>query len=139
MTKAFSAIRRQSDDEQDLYSLEAGLDLSGEVDLARQEFREEADVNSIMRKYGVGGLNARQPQYGEQDFDVDLQHALRAIADAKAAHARLSPELRAKYKNWKSMLDAAASGELQEDLKDPPSEPARPDNPPTGSPIPDPQ
>lgn len=116
------AIRTQVDELQDQYSDEAGLDCSGDKDMARQEFKEEADVNTILLRFGLGASHGLPKTFGETDYDLDLQNALHAIRDAKAAHSRLPEELKADYPTWQSFLNAVESGRLT-------SEPL-PENPP---------
>ena len=42
---------------------------SVEEDMTRQEFKDECDVNHILRQHG---FVVRPVQYGEHDFDADL-------------------------------------------------------------------
>lgn len=110
------AERTQADDEQSKYSLRSALDCSDSKDMARQEFKEETDINILLAKFGVN-QQQRQPQYGEADYTVDLQQSLHAVEQTKQAHKHLSPEIKSKYPTWQSMLDGMASGELAKDLE----------------------
>lgn len=111
-------VRNQADIvNQAAYSLEAGTDCSDLPDTARQEFKREADVNYILKTFGVGGaLPQRQVSYGEADFDLDLHGAYIAREAAEKAWYHLPPNLKAKYKGIGPMLDAMNSGELAKDL-----------------------
>lgn len=112
------AIRTQVDEEQDFYSLAAGIHFTGPEsrDVARQEFKEEADVNQILARYGVNAPQ-RQAVFGETDFTLDLQQAFGAIDAAKSAHHKLPPNLKEKYPTWQSVLNAIESGQLRIDLR----------------------
>lgn len=113
------AIRTQADDLGPEMSIETGLDCSNDPQLTRQEFKDEADVNKLLLRYGVG-LPVRTPEWGvTTDFDIDLQIALSAIHEAKQAHRDLPDNLKAKYPTWKKLLNALDRGELQLNLKEP--------------------
>lgn len=110
------ALRTQYDDLQDDYSLLGGLDCSDSKDMARQEFKDESDVNMILARFGVDSFQAKQPLFGETDYDIDLQQALAAIKTAKEVHHGLPPELRKIYPTWRSMLNGANTGDLKKDM-----------------------
>lgn len=106
------ATRTQVDEDQDLYSLETGLDFAGTTDLARQEFKDEADLNILLKRFGVGGAMQRPLSWGQADYDLDLQRAIGAVEDAKRAHRAMPEELRKIYPTWRDMLNAIESGRL---------------------------
>lgn len=106
--------RTQVDGLNELYSQDTGLDCSDLPDLARQEFKDETDVNIVLAKFGVGSM--RQPEYGAVDYNMDLQIALESIREAERAIEKLPPELRTKYSTWERLLDGAYNGELKTDL-----------------------
>lgn len=110
------AVRTQHDDAQQTYSQAGGLDCSDSKDTTRQEFRDETDVNVILRRFGVDSFQAKQPLFGETDYEIDLQQALDAIKTAKEVHRGLPPELKKIYPNWRSMLNGANTGDLKKDL-----------------------
>lgn len=107
--------RHQADEQQDFYNAVTALDDFPE-DLARQEFRDEADINRILLRHGVGLTNNRPLVYGETDFDLNLQDAYAAVDAARAAHGRLDPQLREKYPTWDAMLTGLASGRFAADM-----------------------
>lgn len=80
-------------------------------DKARQEFKEEADVNVILRKFGAGGFEPRPVVYGSQDFDLDLQSVYSAAEEAQAGWLRLPEHLRRRYPGWPELLAAVDRGE----------------------------
>lgn len=92
-----------------------GLDCSELPDLARQEFKDETDVNKVLQRYGVDA-QLRPTQYSEIDYDTDLQKSLDAIREAERAISKLPPTLRAKYGTWDQLLDGAVNGQFKTDL-----------------------
>lgn len=109
------AIRTQVDGLNPEYSVETGLDCSDRPDLARQEFKDETDVDKVLARYGVDGLK-RRPEYSEVDYNMDLQTSLESIREAERAIAKLPTELRGKYSTWERLLDGAYNGEFKTDL-----------------------
>lgn len=107
------AIRTQVDEQGDEFSRRTRKSFIGTDHAARQEFKDEQDVNKILARYGVTSSHAvRGPQLGEVDYSTDLQQSLHLIRETRQAFNRLAPELRAKYKNWQGLLDAIQRGEL---------------------------
>lgn len=106
-------IRGQNDGLNDEASDEAGTDTSGEPDMARQEFKEEADINVLLKKFGV--TPNRELTYTEADFDLDLQQALTAIAEAREAFTRMPPVMLQKYPTWQALLTGLDTGQFKID------------------------
>lgn len=114
------AIRTQSDDLSDEYSANTAIEFDQTVDMARQEFAAEADINTMMKKF-MPLQNTRVSEWGQEiDYDMDLQTALAAIDAAKRAHAQMTPELRAKYPTWQALLNGLNSGQFKIDLNEKP-------------------
>lgn len=109
------AIRTQADGLEDEYSLSTGTDCSDLPDLARQEFKDESDVNKVLARYGVAGIN-QQLEYSIVDYDMDLQQSISAIREAERAILKLPPELQAKFNTWERLMGGAYSGDLKKDL-----------------------
>lgn len=106
--------RAQGDGKGDKYSDLTATD-PGEGDLARQEFKLEADINHVLRRFGVDGTMPpmRQGEFGvEVDYDYDFQAAMNTIAGVEAAYRRLSPEIKEKYPTWQLFLAAIERGEI---------------------------
>lgn len=122
----FPVPRKQGDNKGDAYSLETAIDFNGLEDLARQEFRDEADVNVMMKKFGAFGPN-RAPIYGETDYNQDLQQTLGAIAATKEAHSRLPAALREKYPTWVSLMAAVEQGTFEYPPEETPATPVTPE------------
>lgn len=107
----FPAERTQIDGRQEEYSFLTGLDCSDLPDMTRQEGKEDADINVLLRKFGVG-IPQRQIVYGSADFDMDLQQAYAAIEEVKGAWFLMPEEIRTKYKDWPTLMVALDAGEL---------------------------
>lgn len=101
------AIYTQADDDatREQLSRDTGLDCSNDIDSARQEFKAETDVKTILNRFGVAGLQPKQPVYGEVDYGMDLQEAYDSVNASKRAWQHLSPTMRAKYPSYLAMLD----------------------------------
>lgn len=129
------AKRTQVDGLQDFYSDLAGLDCSvpGNIDRTRQEFKDEADINKLLYRYGVG-LIAPTPPSGNGntiDYDLDLLQAMEAIQQAKTTWANLPQAIKNDYPSWQQFLNAIDRGEIR--ITDTPPAPT-PE--PTPEPIP---
>lgn len=104
-------------------SLASSLVCTEAEDRARQEFAKDSDINLLLKRFGLN-LPVRHPEYGEVDFDLDLQGAYRAVAEAREGFARLPAHLRERYPSWEALMAAVANGE---DVSlEPPKEPAPP-------------
>lgn len=109
------AIRTQVDGLFDVYSVEFGLDASdgpGNRDMAHQEFKKGADITEIMKSFGVFSPQ-KQLYFGEVDYSIDLQQALGAIADAKAAWQVMPPDVKKEFRTWQELLNALESGQIK--------------------------
>lgn len=114
------AIRHQADDMGDVYSDGTAQDFSA-GDTTRQEFKDDADINILLRRYGVGPQPQKQVTYGDIDTDGNLQDAYNAMDAARQAYHGMPREVRERYGNWMAMLGAIERGEL---VKAPPPEPS---------------
>lgn len=92
-------------------------------DVARQEFKADADINVYLSKLGI--TQARDaPQYGEWDDTIDLQTSIQALRDAREAFDRLPKELTSMFPNMEALLNAINNGTLV--LKDEEAPPEQP-------------
>lgn len=108
--------RDQFDGRGDEISAMTAKSFVGAVDVTRQEFLRETDVNYILQRYGLPG--AQNPRFGEQFADVDLQRAIQLQEELAEAYQRLPERLRRDYGSWGSIIAAADRGELSaDDLK----------------------
>lgn len=103
--------RTQIDDKGDTISRMTGLDCTGSTDMARQEYGPDADINTLMNKFGINAPN-RPVTYGEVDTNLDLQTALAAIDQSRAAYKRLAPEIKKEFNTWQKFVNAMNDGTL---------------------------
>lgn len=80
------------------------LDCGGpEASKTRQEFRDECDINTIMKKFerdgSVSHVAERRGDYGDFSDVVDYQTAMNSLLDARAAFAGLPAKLRRDFDN----------------------------------------
>lgn len=135
------AVRTQIDGRQEEFSFMSALDFREKQDdpayqdATRQEFKEEVDVNTILRRFGVNGTMQQAPLFGDVDFDVGAHEAYLVSVQAQDAWMRVDPTVRDKYKTWQELLDAVTRGVavIGKDgkLEEPPAPPA-----PTPEPAP---
>lgn len=67
-----------------------------------QSQKEEADINTIVRNFGVTGVlpvGVRVPTYGDFDTVDDYRTALHAIRDAEASFRQMPAEVRDRFGN----------------------------------------
>lgn len=93
---------------------EVWLDASASAtnkDTARQEFKEEADINYMLSRFGITQPRGT-PQYGTWDETIDLQIAIQSVHDARAAYRELPGVLRQKFNTMEQLLTAVENGSL---------------------------
>lgn len=111
------AIRSQADDLGDEYSDAAGFDTGTET-LTRQEFTDEANINTILERFGVDTLTRANPTYGQDiDYTMDLQQAIMAAHLVEQAQQQIPEELKSTYKDWITLIQGAQSGAYRRDLE----------------------
>lgn len=110
------SVRSQADNLGDSMSTATGIDFSGEESLTRTEFAEEASMDYILKNFGVG-TTLRPIKYGEEvDFQLGLGDAIELLNRVEPIKDAVPPELRAKYPNWRVLVQAVNSGEYEHDL-----------------------
>lgn len=127
MPKLLVRSQNETDEVRETIGQATGIDCSADPMITRQEERELADVNQIMKRFNYTGLlpagmTNRHPVFGDNDMDLDLQQALNAAAATSAAFDRLPQAVRDKYPTWLKVLSAVESKELNEDLTFPKTE-----------------
>lgn len=89
----------------------------------KQEFKDECNINNIMRQYRRTGsiqhISHVMPKYGDFTNAVDYQTAANAVINAEAGFASLSAEVRHRMHNDPGelldfMADAANEDEARE-------------------------
>lgn len=94
-------VRRADGLDADEYSLLAGL-YCPEKTLAQQQFKDEVDINTIVKRFGLTGTmpdDVAPPE--ELDFaDVfDFRTAMDSVVAARESFMRMPAELRARFAN----------------------------------------
>ena len=88
--------------DRDAASLESALFCPPEEGMTQAQFAEEADINEIVRRFGLTGQlpeNVRVPVSGDFTGVYDFQTAMNAVVEAEEAFMELPGELRARFAN----------------------------------------
>lgn len=106
--------RLQSDDDQQKYSLAGGLSCAGSKDMTRQEQRPDSDIETMMKRFGLGTapVPERTPRYGTWDESIDLQSAYTALDNVRRGYKKLPAEVKREFPTPLIFVNAIASGEL---------------------------
>jgi len=86
--------------------------------LAKQSFRDECDINNILRQFNVTGqlpAGSVQPQYGDFSGITDYQSALNAVMAAQDSFLALPAKVRARFDNDPALFVDFASDEANRD------------------------
>lgn len=73
-----------------------------EVHRTQQHFAEEADINTIVKRFNLTGqlpTDLRMPQYGDYEEAVDFHSAMNIIANANSTFMQLPAHIRARFEN----------------------------------------
>lgn len=93
---------------------------TGSQTLVQQHFKDEVDVNTIVRRFGItagmpfgrdGGM------YGDFTGIVDYESAVALVNDTEARFARLPAEIREKFRNNPGELVRFAQENTPEDFE----------------------
>lgn len=92
------------DRENDAYLSDlTAIDCSAEPDKTLQQFKEEVDLNTMIRRFGVTGqpptASSRTPFYGDFSNVPDYQTALNAVRAAEDGFAALPAAVRERFGN----------------------------------------
>lgn len=69
---------------------------------AQQSAKEETDINTIVRRFGLTGqlpTNVRAPEYGDFTNITDYRDAIAAIRSAGQSFAQMPANVRARFEN----------------------------------------
>lgn len=101
MQKTF--VRNPYNYDAEKVSEETGLACPAEESKTQQHQKEDADINVIVKRFGLTGQlpqgNTRVPQYGDFTGISDYRGALHAVMEAKASFMAMPADLRAKFHN----------------------------------------
>lgn len=88
------------------YDTNEASDQSGlvcpEESLAQQHAKEESDINTIVRRFGLTGElpnNVRVPQYGDFTAATDYHTSMNAVLAANSAFMQLPADVRTRFNN----------------------------------------
>lgn len=101
MSKVKIAVRSLYDYDWKQASREAQLHCK-DPSLAKQSFREESDINEIVRRFGLTGKLpdvVHEPQYGDYSEVFDFQTAMNAVRTAQEGFDALPAHIRARFHN----------------------------------------
>lgn len=90
---------------------ENAIACTAEEDRARQEFKDEADINWLLRKYGALPPVQSFPQ-GEVDYDLGLLDAKMAVDEARKAYEAFPRVLRENL-SFDGFLQAVANNSFK--------------------------
>lgn len=83
-------------------SRETGLDCPASESQTQQHFKDDADINTIVRRFGLTGTlpdNYRAPLLGDFADVMDFQTAMNAVSQAQEQFMQLPPDLRSRFNN----------------------------------------
>ncbi|UOF82671.1 scaffold protein [Microviridae sp.] len=92
----------------DKVSLETGYSCGG-VSKTHQSFAEECDINTIVRKFGVGvpmPVTSQMPVSGDFTDIKNFQDAMERVVQAREAFMELPADVRARFGNEPAALIA---------------------------------
>lgn len=94
-------VRSQYNYDTNKASADAALD-TGPESAAKQEFKDECDINTIVRLFGVTGQlpeAVRAPTYGDFTHIGDYQSALHQVMAAQEAFGQMPAHVRERFAN----------------------------------------
>lgn len=81
---------------------ETAINCPPEDNLTQQQFKEDSDINEIVRRFGITGRlpdNYEPPQSGDFTGITDFQSAMNAVTEAQANFLLVPAEIRARFNN----------------------------------------
>lgn len=98
----FNAFRTGYNYDVDSVSRETGLDFSDSPSLAQQSFKDECDINTIVRRFGITGelpSDLNMPQSGDFTGFPDFHSAMNMVVKAQEEFMRLPADMRDRFAN----------------------------------------
>lgn len=86
----------------DQASLESGISFDPEEGKTQQQFAEEVDINTIVKRYGITGelpWSGKVPLSGDFTEVTDFHQAMNLVVQAEQAFAELSADLRKRFEH----------------------------------------
>lgn len=88
--------------DKDAASLAGGLACPPGSGRTQQQFRDECDINTITKRFGLGyeiPTGLRMPQYGDFSHISDFHQALNAVAESRETFELLPAHIRDHFQN----------------------------------------
>lgn len=101
MSKNKPFLRTAYNYDTDEASAQSGL-VCNEPTKAQQQFKDECDINNIVRRFGVTGMvnaSTKVPNYGDFTGVSNYHQAMNVVAQANTAFHELPAHLRYKFGN----------------------------------------
>lgn len=101
----------------DAVSFESGLACPEET-LTQQQFAEEVDINTIVRRFGLTGQlpdNVSMPTYQDYEGVFDFQSAMNTMMEAERSFMLMPADIRARFDNDPQKLLEFCSDERNRD------------------------
>ena len=84
-------------------SEDRGIEFDPDEGLTQQQFKDECDINNIMKRYMATGVithvNGRAPEFGDFSNPVDFQRGLNTVIEAQAMFDELPATLCERFGN----------------------------------------
>lgn len=93
-------LRTMFNYDRDVASTEAGLACPAEDSVTQQQFKDECDINTIVRRFGLTGdlpLNAAMPTSGDFTGISDFHSALNMVREAEEAFMAFPASVRERF------------------------------------------
>lgn len=104
--------------DRDQVSQETGLDCTGDPGFTQQQFAEDADINEIVRRFGLTGQlpnDLRMPEYGDFTNIGDFHTAMNTVRAAEEEFMRVPATIRARFAHDPQQLMAFLADENNRD------------------------
>lgn len=99
---ALPFLRTENNYDRNAASEESAL-VCADESKTKQSFKEETDINEIVRRFGLTGQlpgdGIRAPTYGDFTEVVDFHTAMNAVAQARESFDKLPAEVRTRFNN----------------------------------------
>lgn len=118
MRKVF--VRSAYNYDPNVVSRETGTD-TGPESMTQQSFKDECDINTIVRRFGVTGempVVSNPPTYQNFEGIFDYQSAMNAIRQAEESFASLPADVRKRFQNSPQMfVEFCSDGKNLEEMR----------------------
>lgn len=93
-------IRSAYNYDREVASRVSGVEFDPDEGKTQQQFAEDADINVIVRKFGITGkvpVGFRMPESGDFTAATDYQSALNMVLEAKAKFLEVPADIRRRF------------------------------------------